>query len=231
MAKKYGPEIGQLQLLKEVNSKLVNHTDVYTIDHDTIFMKSSITFAEKYAFLHDKGSLSLYHRALIPTITTRGFLTGFRKTKTNVRIYEDKIEMRTDDTDEESYIINRISDDSNISISQIARCYTKLFSPEFSEYMWIISEEEVSNRLKDSWFILEQSQIQDLRENRLIAVPLGGQCFIYPSKGILGDIKSTEEISCARLPIEHPYKHYVLIKQVEKHFDLYTLVATIKQNF
>lgn len=230
MAKKYGPEIDQLQTLKEVNSKLVNHTEVYTIRGDMIYMKSIITFAEKYAFLRNKGALSLYDRALIPTITTRSFLTDFRKTKTTARIYEERIELRNDE-ETDPYIINRISDDPEISVLQIAKCYTKLFSPDMNTSSIFADEERLEKKLKDKWYIFTAAQVQDLRENRLIAVPLGGHDFIYPSKGILGDIKATEEISCARLPIEHPYKHYVLLKQVEKHFTLYTLVASIKSTF
>ena len=234
MAKKeYSPGVAELADLKKLNSRLVSHCNVYALVDRVIWLHSSISFVEKIGFVKDWSAISFYDECMINAIELRGFLSGYRKTSTEVIESEKEYYLRDSKDDTRTGCINKLGVGSNpdARTQQIKSMYRHLTHDKdpIGDAVGKLIDCSMKNSesLYDIFTLVDQDVIDGLRDNRVMSIFTPQKSEVFATKSLFGSVNATQKIGVVDLPKLNDKKHHVLFVQEEPEMFMFTVAAVL----
>ena len=213
------PRISDLVTLKSMISNLKLQSNIIAFDPDSflIYMTPNDGTGECFGIIYDpeliKASKSFYHY-LINTPDVVAFNKALKKTKTQVKLNNDK---------SLSYKTDGYQDTLNISYlddyTDITKMYSKLFKDkEITKNCIKAAYEENTN-----WMIINDHDFNRIKNNELVIINSITGDPIFISKSIFGGLKKTKSLSHTVVKSEED-NELVLFKLEEDGYCIYKLI-------
>ena len=213
------PRISDLVTLKSMisNLKLQSNTIAFDPDSFLIYMTPNDGTGECFGIIYDpeliKASKSFYHY-LINTPDVVAFNKALKKTKTQVKLNNDKTLSYKTDGYQDTLNISYLDD-----YTDITKMYSKLFKDkEITKTCIKAAYEENTN-----WMIINDHDFNRIKNNELVIINSITGDPIFISKSIFGGLKKTKSLSHTVVKSEED-NELVLFKLEEDGYCIYKLI-------
>ena len=221
----------QYSKLEKINQRLKNIASIYYIAYDgTIYMKSLVSFVEKFIHLANPDDIDRFRGCMILPNQFFEFSKKAKKSKLTINATEKAYYFGQDDTDDISLTLNIVNNEKDIDKNYID---ANIKPDMYKRFFEIYAKPDIYHIYDDDkeFHPFKDNEVENIAGAKPFFLTFNDSNLTI-TKHLLLDIKKDDKISIARIgyvPIEDDMKRVVyMLKHECDIYDSYTIFNTLQ---